>query len=72
MILYYGGSLIRDGLISVGDLTSFFLYTAYVGGSLMGLSSFYTNIMKGLGASERIFDLLDQKAQVEGIYIYHG
>ncbi|KAJ3226996.1 ATP-binding cassette permease mdl1, partial [Clydaea vesicula] len=64
-LLYYGGGMIKDGLISVGDLTSFFLFTAYVGGSLIGLSSFYTEMMKGIGASNRIFDLLHSKTNIE-------
>ena len=29
-LLYYGGSMVRDGLLSIGDLTSFFLYTVTV------------------------------------------
>lgn len=28
-ILYYGGSLVQAGAISIGELTSFFLYTIY-------------------------------------------
>ena len=35
------------------------LYTAYVGGSLVGLTSFYSTVMKGLGAAARVFELLD-------------
>jgi len=66
-LLYYGGSMVRDGAMSIGDLTSFFLYTAYVGGSLIGLSSFYSELMKGVGASKRIFTLLDSPAQIESI-----
>ncbi|KAJ3196354.1 ATP-binding cassette sub- B member 10, mitochondrial [Irineochytrium annulatum] len=64
-ILYYGGSMVQSGAISVGDLTSFFLYTAYVGSSFFGLSGFYSELMKGLGASSRLFNLLDQKGQIE-------
>lgn len=41
----------------MGDLTSFFLYTAYVGGSFVGLSTFYSELMKGIGASKRIMEL---------------
>lgn len=33
-----GGSLVSRGQISVGDLTSLLMYTAYVGGSLSMLS----------------------------------
>ena len=30
-VLYYGGSLVTSDAISVGNLTSFILYAAYVG-----------------------------------------
>ena len=30
-VLYYGGSLVTTDVISVGNLTSFILYAAYVG-----------------------------------------
>lgn len=37
------------------------LYTAYVGGSLVSLTTFFSTIMKGLGAAGRVFELLDAK-----------
>ncbi|KAJ3276049.1 ATP-binding cassette sub- B member 10, mitochondrial [Terramyces sp. JEL0728] len=64
-ILYYGGSLVNSGLISIGELTSFFLYTIYVGSSLVGLSSWYTDLNKGAGAGDRIFSLINEPAQIE-------
>ena len=64
-ILYYGGSMVQLGEITVGELTSFFLYTAYVGSSMMGLSSWYSELMKGIGASSRLFYLLEEKSLVE-------
>ncbi|KAB5588714.1 ATP-dependent permease [Ceratobasidium theobromae] len=63
-LLAYGGSLVSRGLISVGDLTSLLMYTAYVGGSLSMLSSFFSSLMKGLGASERIFQLLQREPAI--------
>ncbi|EUC61798.1 ABC multidrug transporter [Rhizoctonia solani AG-3 Rhs1AP] len=60
-LLAYGGSLVSRGQISVGDLTSLLMYTAYVGGSLSMLSSFFSSLMKGLGASERVFQLLQRE-----------
>ncbi|KAJ3398820.1 ATP-binding cassette sub- B member 10, mitochondrial [Chytriomyces hyalinus] len=65
-ILYYGGSLVAAGSITPGDLTSFFLYSTYVGFSFMGLSGFYGELMKGIGASSRLFALMESKGQVEG------
>ncbi|CAE6443559.1 unnamed protein product [Rhizoctonia solani] len=65
-LLAYGGSLVSRGQISVGDLTSLLMYTAYVGGSLSMLSSFFSSLMKGLGASERVFQLLQREPEIRG------
>ncbi|KAF7351012.1 ATP-binding cassette transporter [Mycena sanguinolenta] len=59
-LLGYGGTLVSKGLISIGDLTSLLLYTAYVGNGLSMLASFFTSIMRGLGAGTRVFELLDR------------
>jgi ABC-type multidrug transport system fused ATPase/permease subunit len=53
--------MVQTGEITVGGLTSFFLYTAYVGSSMIGLSSWYSEFMKGIGASSRLFELLDKR-----------
>lgn len=36
-VLALGGNMVAEGLISVGELTSFLIYTVYVGSSLSGL-----------------------------------
>ncbi|KAF8633262.1 hypothetical protein AX17_004438 [Amanita inopinata Kibby_2008] len=59
-LLGYGGTLVSHGQISVGDLTSLLLYTVYVGSGLQMLTSFFTSIMRGVGAGTRIFELLDR------------
>lgn len=64
-LLYYGGMMVQIGTITVGELTSFFLYTAYVGSSLMGLSSWWAELNKGVGASTRIFGLIDGESKIE-------
>ncbi|KAI9334868.1 P-loop containing nucleoside triphosphate hydrolase protein [Obelidium mucronatum] len=64
-ILYYGGSLVADGVITPGELTSFFLYSTYVGFSMIGISSFYGELMKGVGASSRLFTLLESRGSVQ-------
>ena len=64
-ILYYGGSLVAQGLVSIGELTSFFLYTAYVGSSIAGLGSWFSTLNKGAGAGERIFKLLEEPERIE-------
>lgn len=63
-ILFYGGTLVKAGAISIGELTSFLMYTAYAGSSLFGLSSFYSELMKGVGAASRLFELQDRKPTI--------
>ncbi|POS83600.1 ABC transporter-like protein [Erysiphe pulchra] len=63
-LLYSGGSMVKNGIITIGDLTSFLMYTAYAGSSLMGLSSFYSELMKGVGAASRLFELQDRKPTI--------
>jgi putative ABC transport system ATP-binding protein len=64
-ILYYGGSLVQQGVVSIGELTSFFLYTIYVGSSLISLSTWFSDLNKGAGAGERMFQLLESKPTLE-------
>ncbi|CDO72646.1 hypothetical protein BN946_scf184985.g65 [Trametes cinnabarina] len=63
-LLGYGGTLVSKGTISVGDLTSLLLYTVYVGSGLQMLTSFFSSIMRGIGAGVRIFDLLDRRPAI--------
>ncbi|KAL6863208.1 ATP-binding cassette permease mdl1 [Amphichorda felina] len=60
-MLIVGGSFVRSGSMSLGDLTSFMMYTAFAGSSLFGLSGFYSELMKGVGAASRLFELQDRK-----------
>ncbi|KAG5437864.1 hypothetical protein PCANB_000579 [Pneumocystis canis] len=61
IILSCGGRMVNNSILTIGDLSSFLLYTAYTGNSMIGLSGFYSEFMKGLGASSRLFELIDKK-----------
>lgn len=63
-VLYYGGSLVTTDVISVGNLTSFILYAAYVGIGFNGVSTFYAEMMKALGASSRLWDIVDRSPMI--------
>ncbi|CCH58323.1 hypothetical protein TBLA_0A05300 [Henningerozyma blattae CBS 6284] len=56
-LLYVGCNMISNGTLSIGGLSSFMMYAVYTGSSLFGLSSFYSEIMKGSGAASRIFEI---------------
>lgn len=60
LVLWYGGTQVIAGTLSVGDLTAFMLYTLFLAFSLATLSSLYADFNKALGASERVFELLDR------------
>ena len=64
ILLYVGGGMVQSGAISIGDLTSFLMYTVYAGSSLFGLSSFYSELMKGVGAASRLFELQDRDPSI--------
>ncbi|KAJ5216971.1 ABC transporter integral membrane type 1 [Penicillium chermesinum] len=59
-LLYVGGGMVSSGALSLGELTSFLMYTVYAGSSMFGLSSFYSELMKGVGAASRLFELQDR------------
>ncbi|KAK0544769.1 ATP-binding cassette permease mdl1 [Tilletia horrida] len=64
-LLSYGGHLVSRGEISVGDLTSLLLYTAYLGGGLASLTSFVTSLMRAIGAGVRVFQLMDREPTIK-------
>eukprot|EP01134_Creolimax_fragrantissima_P007566 CFRG7566T1 len=65
LVLWYGGTLVLDGQITPGRLTTFMLYTLTTAIAIGTLSSIYGDLMQAVGASERLFDLLDSKPLIE-------
>jgi len=63
-VLYYGGTLVTTDVLTVGSLASFILYSAYVGIGLSGVSTFYAEMMKGLGASSRLWQIVDKPPSI--------
>ncbi|KAJ2156977.1 ATP-binding cassette permease mdl1 [Coemansia sp. RSA 552] len=63
--LGFGGGMVMRGEISIGEMTSVMLYSAYTGSALSGLSSFFSEVMKGVGAGSRLFYLLDREPAVD-------
>ncbi|AFM05003.1 ABC-type multidrug transport system, ATPase and permease component [Bernardetia litoralis DSM 6794] len=62
-VLWYGATLVSDGSLSIGDLTSFIIYSMFIGGSIGGLGSLYGQIQKGIGASERVLEILNEDSE---------
>eukprot|EP01138_Halocafeteria_seosinensis_P014486 gb/GECG01014789.1/.p1 GENE.gb/GECG01014789.1/~~gb/GECG01014789.1/.p1 ORF type:complete len:532 (+),score=49.96 gb/GECG01014789.1/:1-1596(+) len=60
-VLGYGGTLIANGELSPGDLTSFLMYSLYVGFNFSALSSVYSELLRGAGAAERVFEIINRQ-----------
>ncbi|KAK7506015.1 hypothetical protein BaRGS_00002737 [Batillaria attramentaria] len=64
LVLWYGGKLVNEGTLSAGVLTSFLLYTLQVAIAFGLISSLYGDFMQAVGASIRIFSLLERMPEV--------
>lgn len=60
-VLYVGGLEVIDGTMSAGSLTAFLLYTLTIGINLATVTSLFGEMQQAIGASERIFQLLDRQ-----------
>lgn len=59
-ILWWGGGMVIDGGLTSGALASFLLYTLMVSGALVSLADIWANLQRALGASLRVFELVDE------------
>ncbi len=64
LVLWYGGRLVVEGSMTVGDLTSFILYTLLVAFSFGAIGSLWADFMRATGAAERVFDLMDRPSEI--------
>lgn len=60
-VLWYGGRLVLDKAMTVGELSAFLLYTLFVAMAFGTLSGLWAEFSRALGAATRIFELLDRQ-----------
>lgn len=63
LVIWYGVRLKNEGEIGLDVLTSFILYTAFVGGSIGGVADVFGRVQKAIGATENLFDLMDETGE---------
>src|SRR5690606_20593362 len=66
-VIWYGSSLVAAGDISVGELTTYILYSIFVAGSMGSFPELYANVQKAIGASERVIEILEEQAEDDGL-----
>ena len=60
LVLWVGGRLVLSDAMTPGELISFLLYTLVVAGAIGAFTGLYSQLQEALGASRRIFELLDE------------
>ncbi len=63
-ILWRGALMVQSGDMEAGNLLSFVMYTAVLGGAIAGLGNLYAQILGTLGATERIFEILERDQEL--------
>ncbi|MCA9526605.1 MAG: ATP-binding cassette domain-containing protein, partial [Myxococcales bacterium] len=65
-VLWYGGLMLVEGALSLGTLMAFLLYTFTLAFAIAALGELWQDFMRAIGASERVFELLQQAPTVQG------
>jgi ATP-binding cassette subfamily B protein len=63
VVLWSGASLLQSGRISLGEMTRFVLYTAFVAGAMGQFADLYSQVQKAVGASQRVRELLQEQPE---------
>ncbi|HEV7350986.1 ABC transporter ATP-binding protein [Telluribacter sp.] len=64
-VIWFGASLVQAGEMSISDLFTFTLYTAFIGGAIGGMGDIYAQINKTIGASERLLEILAEPSEID-------
>jgi len=64
IIFWYGGIEVLAGRLTAGDLVAFIIYALNISRSVSQTSRLYAAVNTAAGASERIFELLDEKPEI--------
>jgi ATP-binding cassette subfamily B protein len=63
-VLWIGARQVHDGLMTGGQLASFVLYAALVAGGVGTMAEVWGDVMRAVGATERLLDLLRAESAI--------
>jgi ATP-binding cassette subfamily B protein len=63
-LLWLGGRDVVSGRISAGELSSFVFFATVVASAVGGLTDVFGDLQRAAGATERLFELLDSRAEI--------
>lgn len=63
-VLLYGGLKVLNGEMTAGMFVTFPIYIGMLYGPIMGISRFFTSIIRALASVERVFEVLETEPEV--------
>ena len=63
LVIWRGVHLKEEGVLSTGELVTFIMYSVFIGASIGSIPEYITNVLKAVGATERLMDLHDETAE---------
>ena len=64
LVIWFGAGMVHDSELAADKLNEFILYALFIGGSIGGLASVYAQLQKAIGATETIFDLMEEQTEM--------
>lgn len=66
-VLWYGGHLVIDGELTIGQLFEFILYMGMIAAPVGGLANEWSRVQQAFGSADRVFDILDREPDVRDL-----
>ena len=63
-VYWFGGNMVIDGGMSIGDLSAFITYITQILSSLMMVTMMFMNMSRALASGKRIAEVLDEKIDI--------
>ncbi len=63
LVIWRGVHLKEEGVLSTGELVTFIMYSVFIGASIGSIPEYITNVLKAVGATERLMDLHDEPGE---------
>ena len=62
-VIWFAVGMVHTGELEQAKLLDFIFYSVFIGGSAGGLANVYANIQKTIGATEDLFEILDEEGE---------
>lgn len=57
-VMWYGANMIQSGQLTIGSLTTFVIFSMFVGGTFAGFADIFSQLQKTLGATQSVREIL--------------